>query len=478
MEAEKVELEKENEFTWKISKTGQMKVPALVYASEKLLEKIRQDMTLEQIKNVACLKGIQKHAIALPDAHQGYGFPIGGVAAFDMKEGVISPGGVGYDINCGVRMLRTDMMVDDLLKKKNEIIEELFRQIPAGVGKGGSTKLTQDVLMNVLEKGPEWAVKEGYGTKEDLKRTEEDGRMKDADSSKVSTKAIARGMPQLGTLGAGNHFIELQKVDKIYDEKVAKAFGIEKEEQVTMMIHCGSRGLGHQVASDYIQSMENKFGIEGLPDRELINAPIQSDMGQDYYKAMCCAINYAFANRHLIMHWARESFAKVFGSSKGMDMVYDVCHNIAKFEKHKIDGKNVNVCIHRKGATRSFGPGREEIPEIYRKVGQPVIIPGSMGTASYLLVGTEKAEEVSFGSTAHGAGRVMSRHAAMKLKRGEQVKRDLEAKGITVKGASWKGLAEEMPEAYKDIDEVVRVSDSLGLAKKVVRVVPVEVIKG
>ena len=368
MESEKVELEKENEFTWKISKTGQMKVPALVYASEKLLEKIKQDMTLQQIKNVACLKGIQEHAIALPDAHQGYGFPIGGVAAFDMNEGVISPGGVGYDINCGVRMLRTDMMADDLLKKKNEIIEELFKEIPAGVGKGGSTKLTHDVLMNVLEKGPEWAVKEGYGTKEDLKRTEEDGRMKDADSSKVSKKAIARGMPQLGTLGAGNHFIELQKVDKIYDEKVAKAFGIEKEGQVTMMIHCGSRGLGHQVASDYIQSMENKFGIEGLPDRELINAPIQSDMGQDYYKAMCCAINYAFANRHLIMHWARESFEKIFGSSKGMDMVYDVCHNIAKFEKHKIDGKNVNVCIHRKGATRSFGPGREEIPETYRKV--------------------------------------------------------------------------------------------------------------
>jgi tRNA-splicing ligase RtcB len=332
--------------------------------------------------------------------------------------------------------------------------------------------------MDVLEKGAEWAVGGGYGTKDDLQRTEENGRMKDADPSKVSQKAMSRGKPQLGTLGAGNHFLELQKVDAIYDKEVAKAFGIDKEGQVTIMIHCGSRGFGHQVASDYIKSMENKFGIGGLPDRELINAPIQSEMGQDYYKAMCSAINYAFTNRHLIMHWARESFEKIFGSSEGMDMVYDVCHNIAKFEQHEIDGKKKKVCIHRKGATRSFGPGREEIPEIYRKVGQPVMIPGSMGTASYLLVGTKKAEEISFGSTAHGAGRVMSRHAAMRKKRGEQVVKELAAKGITVKGASWKGLAEEMPEAYKDIDEVVKVSDSLGIAKKVVRLVPVEVMKG
>ena len=475
---EDIQLKKVSEFVWEIPKKGSMKVPGIVYASEKLLEAIKGDLTLKQTANVACLKGIQKYAYTMPDAHQGYGFPIGGVAAFDMEEGVISPGGVGYDINCGVRMLRTDMTVDDLLKKKDEILNELFKNIPAGVGKGGMTSLAKDVLMEVLKQGPEWAVKEGYGTKEDLKRTEENGRIKDADPSKVSKKAISRGMPQLGTLGAGNHFLELQKVDAIYDEKTAKAFGIEKEGQVTIMIHCGSRGFGHQVASDYIRSMEDKFGIEGLPDRELINAPIQSDMGQDYYKAMCCAINFAFANRHLIMHWTRESFEKVFGSSEGLDMVYDVCHNIAKFENHEIDGKKRKVCIHRKGATRSFGPGREEIPEVYRKVGQPVIIPGSMGTASYLLVGTKKAEEVSFGSTAHGAGRLMSRHAAMRMKRGEDVVKDLAAKGITVKGASWKGLAEEAPEAYKDIDEVVRVSDSLGLAKKVVRLVPVEVMKG
>ena len=472
------ELKKINEFTWEIPKKGSMKVPGIIYASENLLKAIKGDLTLTQAANVACLKGIQKNSYTMPDAHQGYGFPIGGVAAFDMDEGVISPGGVGYDINCGVRMLRTDMNVDDLLKKKDELLNELFKNVPAGVGKGGQTKLAKDILMEVLEKGPEWAVKEGYGTKEDLKRTEENGRMKDADTSKVSQKAISRGMPQLGTLGAGNHFLEMQKVDKIYDKEVAKAFGIEKEGQVTVMIHCGSRGLGHQVASDYIRSMENKFGIEGLPDRELINAPIQSEMGQDYYKAMCCAINFAFANRHLIMHWTRECFEKIYGSSEGMDMVYDVCHNIAKFENHEIDGKKKKVCIHRKGATRSFGPGRDEIPEVYRKVGQPVIIPGSMGTASYLLVGTKKAEEMSFGSTAHGAGRVMSRHAAMRMKRGEQVVKDLAAKGITVKGASLKGLAEEMPEAYKDIDEVIRVSDSLGLAKKVVRLVPVEVMKG
>ena len=473
-----VELKKINEFTWQIPKKGNMNVPGIVYASEKLLEAIKGDLTLTQTANVACLKGIQKNAYTMPDAHQGYGFPIGGVAAFDMDEGVISPGGVGYDINCGVRMLKTDMDVNDLLKKKDEILNELFKNVPAGVGKGGQTKLPKDILKEVLEKGPEWAVKEGFGTKEDLKRTEENGRMNDADTSKVSQKAISRGMPQLGTLGAGNHFLELQKVDKIYDKEVAKAFGIEKQGQVTVMIHCGSRGLGHQVASDYIRSMEDKFGIEGLPDRELINAPIQSEMGQDYYKAMCCAINFAFANRHLIMHWTRESFEKIFGSSDGMDMVYDVCHNIAKFEDHEIDGKTKKVCIHRKGATRSFGPGREEIPEVYRKVGQPVIIPGSMGTASYLLVGTKKAEEVSFGSTAHGAGRLMSRHAAMRLQRGEDVVKDLAKKGITIKGASWKGLAEEAPQAYKDIDEVVRVSDSLGLAKKVVRLIPVEVMKG
>lgn len=473
-----MEIKKIDEFTWQIPKTGNMRVPAVIYASEKLLQKIKEDRTLQQISNVATLKGIQKHAIALPDSHEGYGFNIGGVAAFDMDEGIISPGGVGYDINCGVRMLRTGMQAEEVLEKKDQIIDEIFGNVPAGVGKGGITRLSQEVLTEVLKKGAGWAVENGYGTKEDLQKTEEDGMMADADTSKVSKKALSRGMPQLGTLGSGNHFLEIQKVDRIYDKKAAKAFGIEKEGQATIMIHCGSRGLGHQVASDYIQLMENKFGIEGLPDRELINAPIKSELGTGYYKAMCCAINYAFANRQMIMHWIRESFGRVFGSSKGMSLIYDVCHNIAKFEEHAIGGETKKVCVHRKGATRSFGPGRKEVPEDYRDIGQPVIIPGSMGTASYLLVGTKKAEEISFGSTAHGAGRLLSRHEALRLKRGDQVVKELAARGIKVKGASLRGIAEEMPEAYKDIDEVVNVSDALGLARKVARVVPLEVIKG
>ena len=351
--------------------------------------------------------------------------------------------------------------------------------MPSGVGKGGITKLSRDVLKEVLEKGSEWSVEQGYGIKDDLKRTEEDGRIQGADPNKVSERALSRGLPQLGTLGSGNHFLEIQKVDKIYDEKIAKAFGIEKEGQVTVMIHCGSRGLGHQVASDYIHKMEQKYGFKHLVDRELINAPINSDLGKDYYAAMCCAINYAFANRQMITHWTRDVFKKVMGASEGMDMVYDICHNIAKFEEHTIDGKKRKVCLHRKGAARSFGPGREEIPKVYRKIGQPVLIPGSMGTASYLLVGTKKAEETSFGSTAHGSGRVMSRHEALRRWRGEQVKNDLkEQKDIELKSTSWKGLAEEAPGAYKDIDEVIRVSHSIGIGNMVARLVPLAVMKG
>jgi tRNA-splicing ligase RtcB len=346
------------------------------------------------------------------------------------------------------------------------------------VGRKGITKLPREVLLEVLSKGAKWALENGYGTKGDLERTEESGCMKDADPGAISSKALERGMPQLGTLGAGNHFIEIQKVDKIYDEKIANTFGIQKEGQVTIMIHCGSRGLGHQTASDYIKYMEEKYGYKHLPDRELINAPINSDLGQKYYKAMCCAINYAFANRQMIENWTRDSFKKVMGTSEGMNQVYDVCHNLAKFEKHEIDGKEKLVCIHRKGGTRSFGPGREEVPEVYRNVGQPVIIPGSMGTASYLLVGTKKAEEISFGSTAHGAGRVMSRHSALRQFRGEKVAHELQRKGVELKGTSWKGIAEESPQVYKPIDEVVRVSHGLGIGNKVARLVPVAVMKG
>jgi tRNA-splicing ligase RtcB len=406
------------------------------------------------------------------------GFPIGGVAAFDLDEGIVSPGGVGYDINCGMRVLRTPFTSDQVDKKRKELLDQLARDVPAGVGRGGITKLTREQLLEVLTKGGNWALDNNYGTSDDLKRTEENGSMAGADISACSEKAITRGMPQLGTLGAGNHFLEIQKVEEIYDEKIAKTLGIEKKNQIIVMIHCGSRGFGHQVASDYIRLMEDKYGIKDLPDRELINAPINSDLGQKYFQAMGCAINFAFANRQMIAHWTRGAFKKVMGSSEGMDMVYDVCHNIAKIEKHTVNGKKKDLCIHRKGATRSFGPDREEIPQVYRTIGQPVIIPGSMGTASYILVGTKESEKLSWSSTAHGAGRVMSRSAALKQFRGEAVKKELEKQDIQIKAGSWKGLAEEGPASYKDIDEVIRVSDELKLAKKVVKVVPYGVLKG
>jgi tRNA-splicing ligase RtcB len=473
-----MELRKIKEFVWEIPKHDDMRVPAVLYASAKLLESIKRDMTLQQAKNVACLPGIERMSYVMPDAHQGYGFPIGGVAAFDMDKGIISPGGVGYDINCGVRLLRTDYTEKDIAAKRKELLTDIFKEVPAGVGKGGITKLSRSVLKDILSKGAEWAVENGYGAREDLLMTEENGRMKDADHSHVSERALERGIPQLGTLGAGNHFLEIQKVSHIYDQAAAKVFGIESEGQVLIMIHCGSRGLGHQVASDYIEKMENVFGTGGLPDRELINAPIRSPLGQQYYKSMCAAVNYAFANRQMIAHWVRDVFAKVMGSSKGMRQVYDVCHNVAKIEEHPVNGEVREICIHRKGATRSFGPGRPEIPEPYRAYGQPVIIPGSMGTASYILVGTKEAEELSFSSTAHGAGRLMSRHEALRRFRGEQIRDELQKKGIELQSTSWKGVAEEASAAYKDVDEVVRVSHEVGIGRLVARVVPVGVMKG
>jgi len=473
-----MELKKINDYTWEIPKQEGMRVSTVIYISSKLLESVKRDLTLRQAKNVACLKGIQKRAYIMPDAHQGYGFPIGGVAAFDLDEGIISPGGVGYDINCGVRLLRTDYTEKDIYSRRKQLLAEIFKEVPAGVGKGGTIRLSRNVLEEVCLKGAAWAVENGYGTKEDLLRTEENGRMKAADPSYLSQRAMERGTPQLGTLGAGNHFLEIQKVSKIFDRDIAKVFGIDSEDQILIMIHCGSRGLGHQVASDYIRLMENKFGTRGLPDRELINAPIRSPLGQQYYKSMSSAVNFAFANRQMIAHYVRNVFAKIMGSSKGMEQVYDVCHNVAKFERHRINEEIKEVCIHRKGATRSFGPGREEIPDVYRSVGQPVIIPGSMGTASYILVGTSEAEKLSFGSTAHGAGRLMSRHEALRRFRGEKIKQDLERKGIELKSTSWKGVAEEASGAYKDVDEVVKVSDAVGIGKLVARVIPIGVMKG
>ncbi len=473
-----MDLKKISDFIWEIQKSGEMKVPARIYASDKLIELTRRDQTLQQARNVACLPGIQRMSYVMPDAHQGYGFPIGGVAAFDLEEGIISPGGVGYDINCGVRLLRTDYRESDITAKRKELLAEIFKEVPAGVGKGGVTKLSRSVLKEILVKGAEWAVEQGYGSAEDLERTEERGRMKDASWEFISDRAMERGIPQLGTLGAGNHFLEIQKVDEIYDSEVAKVFGIEEKGQVLVMIHCGSRGLGHQIATDFIELMEHKFGYKNLPDRELINAPFKSDLGQQYYRSMCGAVNYAFANRQMIAHWVRDVFARVMGSAKGMRQIYDVCHNVAKVEKHTVNGKEKLLCVHRKGATRSFGPGRLEIPEVYRAVGQPVLIPGSMGTASYILVGTKEAEELSFSSTAHGAGRVMSRNEALRRFRGEQIRDELARKGVELKATSWKGVAEEASAAYKDVDEVVRVSHETKLGKLVARVVPIGVMKG
>jgi len=472
-----MEIKKKSEYIWEIPKTGKMKVPALVYASKNLIEKIQQDKTLEQAQNVACLPGIQKASYTMPDAHQGYGFPIGGVAAFDLDEGIISPGGVGYDINCGVRLLATALTERDVTEKRRAILNEVFNNVPAGVGKKGITKLSRDVLKELLVNGAKWALNNGYGKKDDLTRTEEYGCMKGANPEKVSERALQRGMPQLGTLGSGNHFLEIQKVDKIFDKKIANKFGIKEEGQITVMIHCGSRGLGHQVCSDYIREMEQKIGIKGLPDRELVNAPVKSKLGEDYLEAMACAINFAFANRQMIAHWTRESFNKIFGDVK-IEQVYDVCHNLAKIEEHTIDNERKSVCVHRKGATRSFGPGRKEIPDVYQDTGQPVLIPGSMGTSSYILVGTKKAEEISFGSTAHGAGRVMSRNEALRRFRGEQIASELQKKGVEVKATSWSGIAEEASQAYKDVDEVVKVSHELGIGNLVARVVPIGVMKG
>ncbi|MFH0831375.1 MAG: RtcB family protein [archaeon] len=471
----KEKLRKISKFEFELPKEGSMKVPAKAFISEKLLRDV-EETAVQQLANIAKLPGILKYAIAMPDVHSGYGFPIGGVAAFDMNEGIISPGGVGYDINCSVRLLKTDLTAKELMKKRTEILNELFSNVPSGVGRAGKTRQTRDVIKDVLEQGAKWAVRQGFGTADDWKKTEEEGCMKTAKASEVSARAIERGMPQLGSLGAGNHFLEIQEVSEIYDERTARMLGITEKGQVMIMVHCGSRGLGHQVASDYIKLMEDKYGFKNLPDRELINAPIMSDMGQKYYAAMSAAANFAFCNKQMITHWIREVFSKLLPCKIGV--VYDVCHNIAKIEKHRIDDKIREVCVHRKGATRSFGAGREEIPEVYRDAGQPIILPGSMGTSSYVLLGTKTAEEISFASTAHGAGRVSSRSAALREFRGEQIRDELAKKNIEIKAASWKSIAEEAPQVYKDIDEVVKVSHEAGIGKLVAKLKPIAVMKG
>ncbi len=473
-----MEIARIAENTYEIPRSGDMRVPVVIYASHKLLELTRRDKTLEQARNVARLPGIERAAYVMPDGHQGYGFPIGGVAAFDLGSGIISPGGVGYDINCGVRMLRTDFTAAEVAPKIKDLLAGIFAGIPAGAGKEGLVKLGRGALKETLTKGAWWAVENGYGTAEDLDRTEEGGRMTEADAGALSERALERGLSQLGSLGGGNHFLEIQRVDKVYDRETARVFGLGEPGRVVAMIHCGSRGLGHQVASDYIELLENAYGVAGLPDRELVHAPFGSELGRRYYGAMAAAVNFAFANRQMIAHGVREVFRRVMGESRGIGQVYDVCHNVAKVETHTVEGRAKRLCVYRKGATRSFGPGRREVPAVYRAVGQPVIIPGSMGTASYVLAGTAAAEALSFGSTAHGAGRLMSRHEALRKFKGEAIRDELAGRGIELRSASWRGVAEEASGAYKDVDEVVRVSDEAGLGRLVARVAPLAVMKG
>jgi tRNA-splicing ligase RtcB len=470
---------------WRIPKGYKpgMRTDGMIYATEELLDHIRADMAPEQVANVACLPGIQGMSMAMPDIHWGYGFPIGGVAAMSWDEGVVSPGGVGYDINCGVRMLRTDLDQKDVEPRLQELVDTLFREIPSGVGSEGKLRLTEQELREVMRKGAKWAVEHGYGWPEDIEVTEEHGQLDLADPSTVSDKAIKRGRPQIGTLGSGNHFLEIQVVDEIYDEEVARVFGIDHVGQVTIMIHSGSRGFGYQICDDYLVVMQNamrKYGIS-VPDKQLACAPITSPEGQKYLAAMACAANYAWANRQAMAHWTREAFSKVFGVGPhklGMRQIYDVAHNIAKIERHEIDGKVEKVVVHRKGATRAFPPGHPDVPAVYRAVGQPVLIPGDMGRYSYLLVGTEQAMKETFGSTCHGAGRVLSRKAAMKESRGTDIQQELAEKGIIVRAASRGTLAEEAPEAYKDVSLVVEAAHETGISRKVARMRPLGVIKG
>lgn len=460
-----------------------MRTSSILYIDSKMLDTVRADNAPEQAANVACLPGIVGKALAMPDIHWGYGFPIGGVAAFDAENGIISPGGIGFDINCGVRLVRTNLAVQDIKPKIKELISVLFRNVPAGVGSEGVTSVAANQIDDILELGAEWAVKKGYGWEEDLKVTEEEGRMKVADADAVSKKAKDRGIPQVGSLGSGNHFLEVDVVEKIYDHEAAKAFGLVSEGQIAVTIHCGSRGCGHQIATDYLAVMEKSTRDRKLelPDRQLACAPLTSKEGENYFKAMACGANYAWANRQMILHWVRQSFEEVFKrSAEDMDMhcVYDVAHNIAKIEEHIVNGKKVKVCVHRKGATRAFPKGMNEVPAKYRNIGQPVIIPGDMGSGGYVLVGTDRTMKEAFGSTCHGAGRLMSREAAIRRYRANEVCAELERRGIYIKSSTRDGIIEEAPGAYKDVDHVVSIVEGAGLSKKVARLWPIGVMKG
>jgi tRNA-splicing ligase RtcB (3'-phosphate/5'-hydroxy nucleic acid ligase) len=479
-------IKKIDNYRWLIPATAKpgMRVDGMVYATEQMMEHIFQDEALEQVANVAFLPGIQGRSMAMPDIHWGYGFPIGGVAATSVDDdGVVSPGGVGFDINCGVRLLRTDLTEKEVRPKIADLVDQLFINVPSGVGSEGKIRVSEDELSQVMKKGSKWMVEQGYGWAEDIEVTEASGRLENADPAAVTNNAVKRGRPQLGTLGAGNHFLEVQVVEEIYDETAALAFGITGPGQITIMIHTGSRGFGHQVCDDSLLVMQKavqKYKIS-VPDRQLACAPIKSPEGEQYLGAMACAANYAFANRQAIAHWVREAFERVMGAGAhklGMSQVYDVAHNIAKIEEHDINGRKMKLCVHRKGATRAFGPGHPDIPARYRAVGQPVLIPGDMGRYSFLLAGTEQAMKETYGTTCHGAGRMMSRHQAIKEAKGQDIQRDLASHGIVVKAASRGTLAEEASFAYKDVADVVEAAHGAGISRIVAKMKPLGVMKG
>lgn len=477
-------LRKIDDNRWEIpmDENSTMRTNAIIYANESMISQIRSDNAPQQAANVACLPGIVGSSMAMPDIHWGYGFPIGGVAAVDSNDGSISPGGIGFDINCGVRLIKTDLTLDDLGDRKDALVDELYKNVPSGLGSKGLTKVGYKELDDILAYGSKWAVENGYGWEDDLSVTEEGGCMTDADISVVSDKARKRGLPQLGSLGSGNHFLELDLVENIFDERTAKVYGL-KEGTITATVHCGSRGCGHQIATDYLQEMERyiKQNSVDLPDRQLACAPLNSKLGDGYYKAMCCGANYAWANRQMITHWIRESFENILedsAESMGMKVVYDVAHNIAKKERHDIDRHHEDVLVHRKGATRAFAPGRSEITLRYRDVGQPVIVPGDMSVGTYILAGRKGSMEQTFGSSCHGAGRKLSRKAAIDSLTEEGVRKEMADRNIYLRNGSTEGILEEAPEAYKDVDEVIKVVCDAGLTEKVAKLTPIGVIKG
>ena len=479
---EQIQLNKINDYLWEIPKTGGMKVPGRVYATEMMLKDIHQDKALGQVINVAHLPGIQKYSIAMPDIHWGYGFPIGGVAAFDAEEGVISPGGVGYDINCGVRLMRTNLIEEELRPKLRELIHEIFNSVPCGLGIRGVVKLSSDDYKSIISKGVSWAIEKGFGESEDLKRIEDYGIFPGGEPEAVSDKAYKRGHDEIGTLGSGNHFLEVDIVDQVYNQEVAESFGLFKD-QVCVLIHCGSRGFGHQICTDYIDTMLSYMRREGLvlPDKQLACAHIKSEEAKRYLAAFAAAVNYAWTNRQVITSLVRGAFHRVLDigpKELGGELVYDVSHNIAKFETHNVNGEQKKLCVHRKGATRAFPKGHPLIPEIYKEVGQPVFIPGDMGRASFVLVGTEAALDQTFGSSCHGAGRKLSRRKAFKTGRKRDVVHELEEKGVIVLARGRRTVFEEMPEAYKEVEQVVDVVHNAGIARKVARLRPIGVVKG